>query len=60
LSARLPSGPKAVDGFLGSHPDLNGGHPSLLEDVPKGILVVKMDPASFGPKEVKNETSEDV
>jgi hypothetical protein len=32
----------------------------LLEVVFKGELAVEMCPASFGPKEVKNETSKDV
>ncbi len=35
LNFRLPGGPKAVDGFLGSHLDLDGDHPGLLEDVLK-------------------------
>jgi hypothetical protein len=60
LDARFPSGLETVDGFLGSHPDLNDGHPGLLENIPKGVLAIKMHLASFGPEEVQNETSKDV
>jgi hypothetical protein len=49
-----------VDGFPSSHPDLDSGHPGLLEDVSRGVLAVEMHPASFGPEEVENETSKDV
>ncbi len=60
LNARLPGGLEAVDGFPCSHPNLDGGHPSLLENVPRGVLSVKMYPASFNPEEVENETFKDV
>jgi hypothetical protein len=60
MDARLPSGLEVVDGFLGSHPDLDGGHPCLLENVPRGVLAIKMHPASFGLEEVENETFKDV
>ncbi len=60
LNARLLGVPEVVDGFPSSHPDLDSGHPGLLEDVSRGVLAVEMHPASFGPEEVENETSKDV
>ncbi len=60
LKAGLPGGLEAVDGFPGSHFDLDGGHLGLLENVSRGVLAFKMHPASFGPEEVENETSKDV
>jgi hypothetical protein len=60
LDVRLPGGLEAINGFLGSHPDLNSGHLGLLENVPRGVLAVKMHLASFSLEEVENETSKDV
>jgi hypothetical protein len=60
LNARLPSGLEVIDGFPSSHHDLNDGHPCLLEDVSRGVLAIKMHPASFELEEVENETSKDV
>jgi len=51
---------EVVDGFLGSHTDFDDGHPGLLDNVSRGILAVKMHLASFRPKEVDDETFEDV
>jgi hypothetical protein len=56
LHTRLPGGPEGVDGFPSGHPDLDGGHPSLLENIFRGVLVVKVLPAPFGPKRVDDET----
>jgi hypothetical protein len=33
VDTRLSSGPERVDGFLGDHPNLNSGHPSLLDNI---------------------------
>jgi hypothetical protein len=60
LNIRFTCGLERVDRFLGGHPNLNGGHPGLLEKIAEGILGVKGHPTSFGPKEVENETSKNV
>ncbi len=44
----------------GGHANLDCGHPSLLEDHSKGVLIVEVHPTSFRPKEVKDEAPEDV
>ncbi len=49
-----------VDGFPGGHPNLNSGHPCLLENIVGGVLGIKMHLTSFGPKEVKNETPKNI
>jgi hypothetical protein len=59
LDTMLSGGLEGVDGFPSGHPNLDGGHPGLMENVSR-VLVVKMLPASFGPKEVENKTSKDV
>jgi len=33
MDTRLPGGSKGVDGFQGGHPNLNNGHPSLLDNI---------------------------
>jgi hypothetical protein len=60
LNTRFPGGPKGVDGLPSGHPNLNGSHPSLLKDFPRGILVIEMLPTSFRPKEVEDEVVKDV
>ncbi|CAK9275333.1 unnamed protein product [Sphagnum jensenii] len=60
LNTRLLGGPEGVDGFPGGHPNLNDGNPSLLENIPGGVLGVKVHPTSFQPKEIENETSKNV
>jgi hypothetical protein len=60
MDTRLLGGLEGVSGFPSGHPEIDGGHPGLLENVSKGVLVVKMLPASFGLKKVENETFEDV
>jgi hypothetical protein len=76
LNTRLSGGLEGVDGFPSGHPDLDGGRLGLLKNVPGGVLVtlrlgllknvpggvlvIKVLPASFRPKKVDNETSENV
>ncbi len=60
LSARFLSGPEGVDGFPSGHPNIDGGHPSLLKRVPKGVLIVKVLSASFKPKKIEDEATKDV
>jgi hypothetical protein len=60
LNTRFPGGPKGVDGLPSGHPNLNGSHPGLLKDFPRGILVIEMLPASLRPKEVEDEAMKDV
>jgi hypothetical protein len=47
LNTRFPGGPKGVDGLPSGHPNLNGSHPGLLKDFPRGILVIEMLPTSL-------------
>ncbi len=44
VNAKLPGGSEVVDGFPSSHPNLDDGHPGLLEHVFRGILVVEIHP----------------
>jgi hypothetical protein len=60
LNTRFPGGPKGVDGLPSGHPNLNGSHPSLLKDFPRGILVIEMLSTSLRPKEVEDEATKDV
>ncbi len=60
LNTRFPGGPKGVDGLPSGHPNLNGSHPSLLKDFPRGILVIEMLSASLQPKEIEDEVTKDV
>jgi hypothetical protein len=60
LNTRFPGGLKGVDGLPSGHPNLNGSHPGLLKDFPRGILVIEMLPASLRPKEVEDEAMKDV
>jgi hypothetical protein len=60
LNTRVPGGPKRINGLPSGHSNLNGSNPSLLKDFPRGILVIKMLPASLSPKEVENKTTKDV
>jgi len=60
LNTRLTCGSEGVDRFPSGHPNLNGGHPGLLEKIIGGVLGVKVHPTSFKPKEVENETSKNV
>jgi hypothetical protein len=53
-------GPKGINGLPSAHSNLNGGNPGLLKDFPRGILVIKMHPASHCPKEVEDKTAKDV
>jgi len=60
LNTRYPGGPKRVDGLPSDHPNLNGSHPGLLKDFPRGILIIEMLLASLRPKEVEDESTKDV
>ncbi len=55
LNTRFSGELKGVDGLPSGHPNLNGSHPGLLKDFPRGIL-----PASLRPKEVEDEATKDV
>jgi hypothetical protein len=60
LNTRVLGGPKGINGLPSGHSNLNGSNPGLLKDFPRGILVIKMLPASFRPKEVEDKTTKDV
>jgi hypothetical protein len=60
LNIRFPGGLKGIDGLPSGHPNLNGSHPGLLKDFPKGILVIEMFSTSFQPKEVEDEAAKNV
>ncbi len=45
------------NGLPGGHTDLNRRHPSVKEDFVKGVLIIKMFPASFRPQIVEDEAS---
>jgi hypothetical protein len=49
-----------MNGLPSGHPNLNGSHPSLLKDFPRGILIIEMLPASLRPKEVEDKIAKDV
>jgi hypothetical protein len=57
MNTRFSGGPKGVDGLPSGHPNLNGSHPCLLKDFPRGILVIEMLRTSLQPKD---ETAKDV
>jgi hypothetical protein len=60
LNTKVLGGPKGINGLPNGHPNLNGSHPSLLKDFPRGILVIEMLPASLRPKEVEDKVTKDV
>lgn len=60
LNTRVPDGPKGVNGLPSGHSNLNSSNPGLLKDFPRGILVIKMLPASLCPKKVEDKTAKDV
>jgi len=60
LNVRVLVGAVGFDGFPGGHVDLNGGHPSLMEDPFEGILVTKVPSAPLGLEVVEKKTTEDV
>jgi hypothetical protein len=60
LNIRFLGGRERSNGLLGGHPDFDNGHPSLLEDFYRGILVIEVFSTPLKPKEVENEVVEDV
>jgi hypothetical protein len=60
LNSRVPGAPKRINGLPSGHSNLNGSNPGLLKDFPRGILVIKMLPASLRPEEVEDKTTKDV
>jgi hypothetical protein len=49
-----------INGLPSGHSNLNGSNPGLLKDFPRGILVIKMLPASLCPKKIEDKTAKDV
>jgi hypothetical protein len=60
LNTIFPGGLEGVDGLPSGHPNLNSGHPRLLENFSKGVLVVKVLPAPLRLEEVEDEAMENV
>ncbi len=60
LNTRVLGGLKGINCLPSGHPNLNGSHPGLLKDFPRGILVIEMLSASLRPKEVEDEVTKDV
>jgi hypothetical protein len=60
LNTRVPGGPKGINGLPSGHPNLNGCHLGLLEDFPRGILIIEMLSTSLRPKEIEDKTPKDV
>jgi hypothetical protein len=60
LNTRFLGGSKRINGLPNGHSNLNGSNPGLLKDFPRGILVIKMFPASLHPEEVEDKTAKDV
>jgi hypothetical protein len=60
LNTRVWGGSKGINGLPSGHSNLNGSNPGLLKDFSRGILILKMLPASFRPKEVEDKTAKDV
>ncbi len=60
LSVKVPSGPTGANRLPGGHADLDRGHPGLLQDFVRRILVVEMLPTSLRPEKVKDEAFENV
>ncbi len=59
-NTRVPGGPKGINGLPSGHPNLNGSHPCLLKDFPRGILVIEMLLTSLRLKEVEDKIVKDV
>jgi len=57
LYTRFLGGSKGVDGLPSGHPNLNGSHPGLLKDFPRGILIIEMLAASL---RVEDEATKDI
>jgi hypothetical protein len=60
LNTRVPGGLKGINGLPSGHSNLNDSNPGLLKDFPRGILVIKMLPASLRPKEAEDKIAKDV
>ncbi len=60
LSVQVPIGPVGSNGFPGGHADLDDGHPSLVENFPEGILVVKVPSAPLRPETVEKKATENI
>jgi hypothetical protein len=60
LSVRFLGGLEGVDGFPSGHLGFDDGYPGLLNDVLKGILIVKVLSASFELKKIEDEAMKDV
>jgi hypothetical protein len=60
LETRLTSRSERINGFLGCHPNFNSSDPSLLENIARGVLHIKVHPTPFRPKEIKNETPKNI
>jgi hypothetical protein len=60
INTRPTSGFEGIDGFPSGHPNLNIGHPGLMENIVGGVMNVKMHPTSFRPKEVEDEAPKNV
>jgi hypothetical protein len=60
LNIKVPSGPKGINDLPSGHSNLNGNNPGLLKDFPRGVLVIKMFPASLRPKEIEDKTMKNV
>jgi hypothetical protein len=60
MSGQVLSGPVKANGLPGGHADFDSGHPGLLKDLSKGVLIVQMLLAPLGPKKIKDEAMEDI
>jgi hypothetical protein len=59
LNTRVPGGPKGINGLPSGHSIFNGSNLDLLKDFSRGIMVIKMLPASLHPEEVEDKTVKD-
>jgi hypothetical protein len=49
-----------ANGLEGGHVDFDSGHPGLLKDLSRGVLIVRVLQAPLRPEKIKDETTKDI
>jgi hypothetical protein len=60
VETRFTNKYEGIHGFPSCHPNFNNNDLSLLENIARGVLRIKVHPTPFQPKEIKNETPKNI